>query len=224
MSADKHNERQLLNGELLPEHVTELVEHWQRHHKLTVDGYAGPNTIDSLERAIHGDVVVQRFWPLRDLADGRHPIITSGFKTENPSRPKHDGADMFYRWLDTDPEVAVGNGGAIKRNGKRRWWYPDDALIVAAADGEVQVAGKIGTGFRLWVEHADGLRTGYFHAKELLVDVGDAVEAGEPIAIPGDNPKGHDAKHLHFEVSPVDHYAPMNPRLWLQRASYLPAV
>lgn len=197
--------------------ITKLIECWQRHHPpLVADGIAGPNTLRSLRE---GDI--EKCWPLRKLTDGREPVITSGFKTENSSRPTHDGADLFFPWLDFDLNVSVGDGGAVRVNGQRRWWIPPGTEAIAAAAGVVTIAGKIGTGWRCWVDHGNGERTGYFHGSKLLVAEGDEVVMGDPLIVIGDNPKAHDPKHLHFEVSPADHYAPRNPRLWLRDAKYL---
>lgn len=213
MTANKFNQAQLDSGEMAIGHVTRMVEFWQRHHGLAVDGYAGANTLNSLGGGI------EKIWPLRSLPDGRVPVITSGFYTENPSRSTHKGVDLFYKWIDSDPDVAVGNGGAIRVNGKRRWWYPDGAMAIAAADGVVQKADNSETGHRVWIDHGNGERTGYFHGSMLLVQKGDILTAGDPVIAVGDNPSVHDAKHLHFEVSPVDRYAPKNPRTWLEDAS-----
>lgn len=227
LSAKEFNDRQIEDGELSAAHLARLigfwangdgpdlvrlVELWQRGHGLKVDGYAGSRTINSLGREI------EKFWPLHRLPDGRVPLITSKFHTENQWRSTHMGVDMFYVWLDSDPDMPLGDGGAIKRNGKRRWWYPPGTVARAAADGIVQLAGDTETGFRVWVDHGNGERTGYFHGSKVLVKVGDTVFAGEPLIVVGDNPKGHDAKHLHFEVSPVARYAPTNPRDWLRGA------
>jgi len=217
VSAHDYNAKQLASGALSPAHLAKLVAFWQRHHDLAVDGYAGPNTIDTLNDGLQ----IAKVWPLLKLDDGRPPHITSGFKTENGSRPTHDGVDMFYPWEDSDPAVKVGDGGAVKRNGKRRWWYPDGAVAVAAADGEVMIAGDTRTGWRCWIDHWNGERTGYFHGAKLLVQKNQVVKAGQPVIVVGHNPNGHDAKHLHFEVSPVDKYAPMNPRNWLADAVQL---
>lgn len=214
MSAESFNARQVASGKLTNSHITKLVEFWQRGHDLDDDGYAGSMTIDSLDKS--GEI--EKFWPLRRLSDGRFPVITSKFHTENEGRSTHMGVDMFYPWLDSDPDVPLGDGGAIKKHGKRKWWYPPGSVAVAAADGVVQLAGDTNTGFRVWVDHGNGERSGYFHGSEVLVEVGEPVSALEPLIVVGDNPKGHDAKHLHFEVSPVDRYAPMNPRAWLRGA------
>lgn len=220
MKADEYNHRQYAEGKLTDEHITELVEFWQFKHGLEIDGKAGPKTRAHISE-VGGDVSIEKFYPLKCLADGRKPIITSKFKTENGDRSTHDGVDFFFKWLDSDPEVFSGHGGAIKKNGKRRWWYPDGAVAVAAASGVVQKANMTGTGFRVWIDHGNGERTGYFHGESGLVKVGDVISAGTPVIVIGDNPNGGYKKHLHFEVSPVDRYAPKNPRLWLEGASYL---
>lgn len=219
MTAESYNRKQYRDGDLTDRHLVTLVEFWQRHHHdLAVDGYAGPNTLVTLRGSVFA---IKKFWPLLCLAGGRTPVITSGFYTENPSRPTHKGVDLFYPWLDSDPDVSTGDGGAIKRNGRRRWWYPPGAVAIAAADGIVQLAGEIGTGWRCWLDHYNGERTGYFHGAKLLVEAGDKIKAGTPVIEVGHNPKGHDAKHLHFEVSPADRYAPMNPRTWLRGAQFI---
>lgn len=217
MSAEDFNAKMMASGDFTPAHIVRLVEYWQRCHDLVVDGYAGKNTLAS----IIPDTAIEKFYPLRLLEDGRKPVITSGFHTENSSRSGHDGVDFFYHWLDSDPGVFAGTGGAIKVNGKRRWWYPDGALAYAAASGVVSHANMQRKGFRVWIDHGNGERSGYFHGEEGLVKVGDPVIGGvTPVIVVGDNPSGGYKKHLHFEVSPVDKYAPMNPRKWLEGAGY----
>ena len=216
MSAEDFNRKQYQSGKLTDGMIARLVRAWQDDHGLDVDGYAGANTIDSLLSAS----ALVKFWPLASLTDGRKPQLTSGFYTENPSRPTHNGIDLFFEWLDSDPDMPTGDGGAIKKSGQRRWWIPPGTVAIAAASGIVQQASMIGTGHRVWVDHGNGERTGYFHGLALLVREGDKVAAGAPLITVGDNPKGHDASHLHFEVSPVDDYRPMNPRPWLSGAGF----
>lgn len=166
---------------------------------------------------------VDKVYPLRNLWDGRKPTITSGFKTHNPDRTSHDGVDFFYRWLDADIAMPTSDGGAIRKNGRRKWWIPPGTVAVAAASGVVSRASRIGTGWRCWVDHGNGERTGYFHGSTLLVKKGDTVAAGEPLLIVGDSPTGNDGTHLHFEVSPILVYEPKDPRRWLRGARHLPA-
>lgn len=77
---------------------------------------------------------------------------------------------------------------------------PAGAPIHAVADGRVIAAGRSGAyGLRVMLDHQAGLVSLYAHASELLVDVGDQVRRGEPIALVGatGNATG---PHLHFEL------------------------
>jgi hypothetical protein len=172
-----------------------------------------------------GDLVMprERFWPLRQLRDGREPQITSRHAIHNPERPSHRGVDMFYRYVASDPPMRIGDGGRTAR-----WWIPVGTLAVASADGLVEIAGPSKTGWRVWLSHAGGLRTGYFHLRSLTVKAGEAVKAGSPIGIVGDSPAGYDAAHLHFEVyrGPIKKYptGTIDPERWLRGAAFLPCA
>ncbi len=226
MSSEKFNHDEYAAGRLTDRMLVELVESYQRTHNLQVDGYAGANTQAALKKAIDGPFNGSgKVWPLALLPDGREPIITSGFYTENPSRPTHMGVDIFYKWIDTDPNVPTGDGGAIKVNGKRRWWIPLNTRAVAVHKGEIQESSPIGTGWRVWLDLGNGERAGYMHGKNnLIVKKGDVVNAGDPIIFVGHNPKVRDSAHLHFEISDWEAYRPKNPRLWLRDAKFWPAV
>ncbi|WP_024328175.1 M23 family metallopeptidase [Thioalkalivibrio sp. ALR17-21] len=87
--------------------------------------------------------------------------------------------------------------------------------IRAAADGIVVRADTNG-GFGRSVDivHADGLLTRYAHNAELLVDPGERVEAGQPIARMGSTGRTTDT-HLHFEVHGPG--GPENPADYVHR-------
>lgn len=90
------------------------------------------------------------------------------------------------------------------------------AEIYAAAAGRVVESGPA-TGFGNWIvlEHDAGMRTVYGHmqAQDLLVDVGEAVTAGQTISRIGDAGVST-ACHLHFEVH--DGATPINPASFLE--------
>jgi len=82
------------------------------------------------------------------------------------------------------------------------------APVRAAAAGRVIFAGPRGTyGLAVIVDHGGGVATLYAHNSRLLVREGDAVRAGEPLALVGSTGRAT-GPHLHFEVRyygvPVD--------------------
>lgn len=168
---------------------------------------------------------VTRVYPLRALPDGRQPIITSRHFLNNKERKNHNGVDFFYRWKAGDAAMKIGDGGRTKN-----WVNPIGTLAVAAADGIVTLAGPSATGHRVWVQHAGGLYTGYFHLTRLVrwVEAGTAIKAGEPIGYVGDNPKDNDARHLHFEVYQGDlgkyPRGTVDPERFLKGATVLKSV
>jgi murein DD-endopeptidase MepM/ murein hydrolase activator NlpD len=85
---------------------------------------------------------------------------------------------------------------------------PSGAPIVAVASGEVLRAERYGGyGLAVILGHGFGVETLYGHCRQLLVKVGDRVEAGDLIARVGSTGRST-GPHLHFEVRldgvPVD--------------------
>lgn len=85
---------------------------------------------------------------------------------------------------------------------------PRGTPIGAAGAGTVVFAGRRGGyGNTVIVEQPDGKQTLYAHADQLLVNVGDVVDAGQTIATVGSTGRST-GPHLHFEVrengQPVD--------------------
>ena len=114
-------------------------------------------------------------WPVPGF--GR---VTSGFRTAD--RPDHMGVDVGR---NASPPAPI-----------------DGAVIVAAAAGEIAGAGRGHASMGDWLEidHGGGWRTRYMHCRELLVDRGRAVRAGEAVALVGSTGRST-GPHLHFEVS-----------------------
>src|SRR5439155_18152375 len=85
---------------------------------------------------------------------------------------------------------------------------PTGTPIHAAASGRVIIAGWVsGYGNLVFVDHGNGLSTGYAHQSQIAVSVGQDVAQGQVIGYVGCT--GHCfGPHLHFEVRvngvPVD--------------------
>jgi len=72
--------------------------------------------------------------------------------------------------------------------------------VLAAASGVVTVSTWEATyGYLVKIEHPDGFTTVYAHNRENLVEVGDAVKTGSPIASVGRSGRAS-AFHVHFEI------------------------
>ncbi len=202
------------------ESISRYVKEFQRANNLTPDGYAGPLTMAKLEQVVAKRSRISKVHPLPLLPDGRRPVAT------NLYRRGHWGWDYFYRYQSGD--VIASDDHRIIAGGLMRWWYPADAVAVAAADGVVHVAESMSTGHWVWIRHDDGYATGYFHGTSCLVNPNDIVTQGTPVI-----PIGHDTRsttwdkvHLHFEVrKPTGsqdprHWERVDPKVWLAGAGY----
>jgi murein DD-endopeptidase MepM/ murein hydrolase activator NlpD len=84
------------------------------------------------------------------------------------------------------------------------------ASIEASAPGVVIAAGPRGSyGLAVEIDHGHGITTLYGHASHVLVQPGERVERGDPVALLGDTGRST-GPHLHFEVRADGH--PLNPR------------
>jgi len=86
--------------------------------------------------------------------------------------------------------------------------------IVAADGGRVVAAGwdNTGYGYRLIVNHGDGISTLYAHLSSFSVNYGDYVNKGAVIGRVGSTGRST-APHLHFEVRRNN--IRVNPYNWL---------
>jgi len=219
-----YNNQQRERGKLTDRHLERLVRHWQAAYGLDVDGMAGPKTLATLAandnkpqlQPLGEDWV----WPMCSLSDGRRPVITSGYKDDNPSRPNHNGVDIFWPWIPSDPDPGKTRRVLSKR--KRRWWIPVGAVAVAVRDGRCRdVRPNHKTGGLVWLDIGD-VKVGYMHLEKVLVKPHQDVKQGDPIGIIGGNPATKDAlAHLHFEVAEIGPgYRPMNVSKWLKNARH----
>jgi murein DD-endopeptidase MepM/ murein hydrolase activator NlpD len=110
-------------------------------------------------------------------------------------RPVHQGFISSYFGQRQDPftgEEAIHKGVDFAGN------LGDEVVAVAA--GVVTWAGvRAGYGKLIEVSHGNGFTTRYAHNERALVNVGDTVTRGEPIALMGSSGRST-GPHVHFEV------------------------
>jgi len=86
--------------------------------------------------------------------------------------------------------------------------------ILAARDGVVAFGGltKTGYGTMVVLDHGDGVQTLYAHAQKVLVQHGDTVRRGQPIALLGRTGNAT-TEHCHFEIRLENHAVDPMPYL-----------
>lgn len=98
-------------------------------------------------------------------------------------------------------------------------------IVVAPADGVVTFAGPVGGRLFLTIDHGRRLESTYSWLDGLLVRRGDAVIAGQPIAVTGWGHTGSEVPHLHVGVrlddvymDPLDYLGPVSVSGFLRLA------
>ena len=91
----------------------------------------------------------------------------------------------------------------------------EGANVIAVAGGVVTYTGeRSGYGHMVEISHGDGFVTRYAHNKQNLVEPGDVVRKGEPVALMGTTGRATGA-HVHFEV--YKHGRPVDPSSYIRR-------
>lgn len=140
---------------------------------------------------------------------------------------------LTHRKLDEEAWVSgrpvekgwVSSGFGVRTDpfsGKRSAHYGIDyagkagSNIIAVAGGVVTFSGNDRNGYGMMVEvsHGDGLVTRYAHNESNLVEPGDLVRKGQPIALMGSSGRAT-GPHVHFEV--YKHGRPVDPSSYVRR-------
>lgn len=90
---------------------------------------------------------------------------------------------------------------------------PAGTTVVSVADGSVTFAGPVGGHLFVTVAHGGGLASTYSWVSALLVQKGDVVAVGQPIARSGTGHPGDIVANLHLGVKIGDTY--VDPMLYL---------
>ena len=186
-----------------------------------------------------GVVVNESYVPLLQLAPDSGLLITSPGQDPAVTAARAEealGPDM-RTITATALRVAVGTDGRLAwvppcvgpitqgfgvRNGRDGEGHPGidigapyGAPIYAASAGTVLYAGPAeGFGNEVILLHEGGVETVYGHMERIIVTPGQAVRAGQPIALVGSEGEST-GPHLHFEVHVNDRL--VDPLLWLEQ-------
>ena len=186
-----------------------------------------------------GVVVNQTYVPLLQLvpnsgllitAPGEDPAVTAARVEEAFGRDAASitatalriavGSDGRLTWVP--PAVGPITQGFGVRNGRDANGHPGIDIgapfgspIYAASAGTVIYAGPAeGFGNEVILLHAGGVQTVYGHMERIIVTPGQAVRAGQPIALVGSEGEST-GPHLHFEVHVNDQL--VDPLVWLEQ-------
>lgn len=122
-----------------------------------------------------------------------HNIVTDSFIA---GRPISSGWMSSQYGIRKDPF----NGTPAMHKGLDFASYDEDVKVIATGAGVVTWAGsRYGYGNLVEIDHGAGLKTRYGHNDELLVNVGDVVTRGQPIAQMGSTGRST-GPHVHYEV------------------------
>ncbi len=129
----------------------------------------------------------------------------------------------LFQYPVTTTVVSAGYGGRRSYNNGPIEIY-HTGLDIAAAQGDTVSAPAAGVvvfsdvlelrGGTIILDHGRGVMTGYYHLSERLVNVGDTVSAGQPIARVGSTGLSSGA-HLHWDLRIMD--VPVDPLPWTQQ-------
>ncbi len=146
------------------------------------------------------------------------------------SQQGSDGEEVFFEWPVT-PKKGISahfHDSAYKQ----RFGIAHDAIdiptpqgtiLTAVADGIVVKVSDKGMGFNsLVLRHANGMTSMYGHVSAFLVQEGDSVRAGEPVAQSGGTPGTPGAGHL--TTGPHLHLQFMKDGVAVDPMEYLPAL
>jgi murein DD-endopeptidase MepM/ murein hydrolase activator NlpD len=173
------------------------------------DSFTAPQLTDMIDSLAHR--IEDREHQLRMLE-----IVSSQKKLEHELYV--EGRPITWGWLSSkfgyrsDPFT-----------GKRTWHNGvdlagrDGSDIISVAGGVVTFAGeRYGYGNLVEVDHGDGLRTRYAHAKTVKTKVGEVVQKGQVLAAMGSTGRST-GPHVHFEV--LQNGKAKNPETYIRRAS-----
>jgi len=185
--------------------------------------------LEALSVLLQGDVVERSIEaPEEGGADGGQPLAEWGLTQEELDlRSRVEEEDRFALQRGQMNETTLRNipfapiQGSISSKFNPAIGHfgvdfvaPEGSVIHAVDDGIVVIASYTSDGgYVISVQHPSNRTSVYKHNKSLLVEAGDRVQAGDPIAILGGTGTHSTGPHSHFEWW-VDGQ-PLDPTQWL---------
>jgi murein DD-endopeptidase MepM/ murein hydrolase activator NlpD len=117
----------------------------------------------------------------RQIVPGGRPVVQGWISSYFGQRADpFDGRQAYHRGID--------------------FAAPEGSQVIAVASGIVTYSKeRFGYGRTVEINHGNGYVTRYGHNQKLLVNVGDTIQKGDPIALIGSTGRST-GPHLHFEV------------------------
>jgi len=138
------------------------------------------NPEDEFVRSLISNVTTEKYWSGKFIDPVDSPIC---YKSVFGSRRSYNGSDYIYFHTGLDYGVCA-----------------PILNIYAAESGKVVFAGELTVrGNAIFIDHGQGVYSGYFHASEIKVNAGEMVEKGKLIGIIGATGRVT-GPHLHFEI------------------------
>jgi murein DD-endopeptidase MepM/ murein hydrolase activator NlpD len=214
---------------LMQAHVTRINALGQRLMKIArVDAaefdfseppaYGGPHEADVGANNSFDAAVID----LNDQLDNREQqlailedlIVSKQIKHETrpAGRPITAGWISSYFGQRTDPFT-----GKLEMHKGMDFAGMAGSKVVSAANGVVTWSGpRYGYGNLVEINHGNGYTTRYGHNEDILVEVGDVVEKGQPISLMGSTGRST-GPHVHYEVLKNDR--PIDPASFVQASN-----
>lgn len=197
-----------LTREILPDLETQEDDTmFQGQQRIIQEGEAGQSSVLSRVVKRCGVPVASNDLSAVTLSEATPLIVGTA---PRPCRSSPTGASSSGPSRVPSPLSSAIASSSEKTTSTGGWTSPAAAgtAINAAADGTVIFSGEKGTyGNLVILSHGNGFLTYYAHCSKLLVQVGDSVTQGQPIAAVGSTGRST-GPHCHFEVryqnNPID--------------------
>ncbi|MBE5816873.1 MAG: M23 family metallopeptidase [Clostridiales bacterium] len=168
-------------------------------------GVNGKKSVVSRVTTVNGDVIDSVVMSETILSKPKERIIQKGTQLTRGTRITALSGSTVLKFPASGTVTSTFGWRTVSGYGKSYHYALDIAnntgtSVYAAAAGKVVAAGWYGNyGYRVKIDHGNGIQTLYAHASKLLVSVGQQVKQGQKIMLMGST-GWSTGPHVHFEV------------------------